>query len=62
MTATEVVVTLKRPPHSVFGELVADDDNYYRFRLTPDFVISLGARIKAAGEALAGKRVGADRS
>jgi len=57
VTATEVVVTLKRPPHSVFGELVADDDNYYRFRLTPDFVISLGARIKVAGEALTGERV-----
>jgi glucose-6-phosphate 1-dehydrogenase len=57
VTATEVVVTLKRPPHSVFGEVVADDDNYYRFRVTPDFVISLGARIKVAGEALAGKRV-----
>jgi glucose-6-phosphate 1-dehydrogenase len=57
VTATEGVVTLKRPPHSVFGELVSDDDNYYRFRLTPDFVISLGARIKVAGEALAGKKV-----
>jgi len=57
VTATEVVVTLKRPPHSVFAELIGDDDNYYRFRLTPDFVISLGARIKVAGEALAGKRV-----
>lgn len=57
VTATEVVVALKRPPHSVFGELIADDDNYYRFRLTPDFVISLGARIKVAGETLAGKNV-----
>lgn len=57
VTATEVLVTLKRPPHSVFGEIVADHDNYYRFRLTPDFVISLGARIKVAGEALAGKKV-----
>jgi len=56
-TVTEVVVTLKRPPHSLFGELVAGDDNYYRFRLTPDFVISLGTRIKVPGEALAGKRV-----
>jgi glucose-6-phosphate 1-dehydrogenase len=57
VTATEVLVTLKRPPHSVFGELVADHDNYFRFRLTPDFFISLGARIKVAGEALAGKQV-----
>lgn len=57
VTATEVLVTLKRPPHSVFGELVSEHDNYYRFRLTPDFVISLGARIKSSGEALAGERV-----
>jgi len=57
LTATEVLVALKRPPHSVFGELVSEHDNYYRFRLTPDFVISLGARIKMAGEALAGKKV-----
>ncbi len=57
VTATEVRVTLKRPPHSVFGEVVAEHDNYYRFRLTPDFVISLGARIKVPGEALAGQNV-----
>jgi len=57
VTATEVLVTFKRPPHSVFGEVVAAHDNYYRFRLTPDFVISLGARIKVSGEAFSGKPV-----
>ncbi|MGE5218906.1 MAG: glucose-6-phosphate dehydrogenase [Chloroflexota bacterium] len=57
VTATEVLVAFKRPPHSVFGEVVAAHDNYYRFRLTPDFLISLGARIKVGGEAFAGKQV-----
>jgi glucose-6-phosphate 1-dehydrogenase len=57
VTATEVLVTLKRPPHSVFNEIVDTDANYYRFRLSPDFVISLGARIKAPGEAMAGEEV-----
>ena len=57
VTVTEVLVTLKRPPHSVFGEVVADHDNYFRFRLTPDFLISVGARIKIAGEAVAGRKV-----
>ena len=57
VTATEVLVTFKAPPHSVFGELVSAHDNYYRFRLTPNFLISLGARIKVSGEAFAGKQV-----
>jgi glucose-6-phosphate 1-dehydrogenase len=57
VTATEVLVMLKRPPHSVFGEVVESHSNYYRFRLSPDFVISLGARIKVGGEAMAGEKV-----
>lgn len=57
VTATEVLVTLKRPPHSVFGGWVAGHANYYRFRLSPNFVISLGACIKMAGEAMSGERV-----
>ncbi len=57
VTATEVLVTLKPPPHSVFGEVVAAQDNYYSFRLTPDFLIALGARVKASGEAFAGQPV-----
>jgi glucose-6-phosphate 1-dehydrogenase len=57
VTATEVFVSLKHPPHAVFGETIPRQANYYRFRLNPDFVISLGARIKAAGEALIGEEV-----
>lgn len=57
VTATEVWVTLKRPPHSVFGEIVAPHANYFRFRLSPDFVISVGARIKVAGEEMIGEEI-----
>lgn len=57
VSATEVIVTLKRPPHSVFDEALLSQANYYRFRLSPDFVISLGARIKAPGETMAGQEV-----
>ena len=57
VTATEVLVTLKRPSHAVFEEVVDAHANYYRFRLSPDFVISLGARIKAPGEAMSGEEV-----
>jgi glucose-6-phosphate 1-dehydrogenase len=57
VTATEVFVSLKKPPHSVFGEVVPNHANYFRFRLNPDFVISLGARIKAGGEAMVGEEV-----
>jgi glucose-6-phosphate 1-dehydrogenase len=57
ITATEVFVSLKKPPHSVFGEALSGDQNYFRFRLNPDFIISLGARIKTTGEAMAGEGV-----
>jgi glucose-6-phosphate 1-dehydrogenase len=45
VTATEVIVKLKRPPLS---RLTANN-NYYRFRLGPDLSINMGARIKRPG-------------
>jgi glucose-6-phosphate 1-dehydrogenase len=57
VNATEVLVALKHPPHAVFDNAVLGRANYYRFRLNPDFVISLGARIKAPGEAMVGEEV-----
>jgi glucose-6-phosphate 1-dehydrogenase len=45
VTATEVIVKLKRPPLS---RLTANN-NYYRFRLGPDLSINMGARIKKPG-------------
>jgi len=55
VTATEVLVELKRPPQQVFGEAATGDSNYLRFRLGPDRVaIALGARTKRAGLAMFG--------
>jgi glucose-6-phosphate 1-dehydrogenase len=47
VTATEVRVTLKRPP---LRKLRPEDANYYRFRLGPDVIIAVGAQIKRPGE------------
>ena len=57
VTATEVLVELKRPPHDVFDEAELRDADYFRFRLTPDMSISLGARAKRPGEAFVGEAV-----
>jgi len=57
LTATEVLVTMKRPPQSVFGEVVSPHSNYFRFRLSPDILISVGARAKVEGEAMAGEDI-----
>jgi glucose-6-phosphate 1-dehydrogenase len=55
VTRTEVVVKLRRPPEIVEG--VALPRNYLRFRLSPDFVISLGASIKAPGDGFSPEEV-----
>jgi glucose-6-phosphate 1-dehydrogenase len=57
VTATEVLVQLKRPPQAVFDAVTQRQANYFRFRLSPDVSISLGARAKLPGEAMAGERV-----
>jgi glucose-6-phosphate 1-dehydrogenase len=56
-TATEVHVTLKRPPSDVFGERAPGHSNYLRFRLSPEVVIATGVRAKRAGEEMAGENV-----
>jgi glucose-6-phosphate 1-dehydrogenase len=57
VTTTEVMVDLKRPPLSVFDEITPAESNYFRFRLSPEVVISTGARVKKAGEAMRGEPV-----
>ena len=57
VTATEVLVELKRPPIDLFGDGRPADVNYLRFRLTPDMSISLGARAKVPGERMIGEEV-----
>jgi glucose-6-phosphate 1-dehydrogenase len=55
VTRTEVVVRLRPPPSIVPG--VSLPPNYFRFRLSPDFVIALGAMVRAPGERLAVREV-----
>src|SRR5947207_11695484 len=57
VTATEVTVDLQRPPLSIFDEPEPAHSNYFRFRLSPEVVISTGARIKQPGEAMRGEAV-----
>jgi glucose-6-phosphate 1-dehydrogenase len=57
VTATEVLVEFREPPQMMFGEHIPDASNYLRFRLSPDVVITMGARAKKAGEAMAGENV-----
>jgi glucose-6-phosphate 1-dehydrogenase len=55
VTGTEVVVKLRRPP-SVFSE-IPPPANYFRFRVTPDLMIAVGASVKKAGDEIEGEHV-----
>ena len=55
VTATEVIVKLRQPP-AVFTE-VPLPANYFRFRVTPDLMIAVGALVKKAGGQLEGQPV-----
>jgi glucose-6-phosphate 1-dehydrogenase len=61
-TFTEVRVELHRPPQRVFGGIDAmpHDNNYLRFRLSPDVVIAIGAMTKNPGEEMTGHPVELD--
>lgn len=56
VTATEVVVKLKRPPRDIFGEHQQDAD-YYRFRLGPEVTLALGMHVKRPGHPMVGENV-----
>jgi glucose-6-phosphate 1-dehydrogenase len=58
VTATEVMVTLRRPPQRVFSgvELRGHQPNYFRFRLGPEMEIALGAQTRR-GEGGASEQV-----
>lgn len=57
VTSTEVFVTLKRPPHLLFDDVVAAPPNHVRFRLSPHVVLELGARAKRPGDKMTGETV-----
>ncbi|MBC7778979.1 MAG: glucose-6-phosphate dehydrogenase [Proteobacteria bacterium] len=50
VTATEVLVSLRRPPQQVFPDTIPAQSNYVRFLLGPRQVaIAIGARVKRRG-------------
>lgn len=60
VTATEVLVRLKRSPRPVLDELDPPLANYYRFRLSPEVVIALGTKSKRPGELMVGEPIELD--
>jgi glucose-6-phosphate 1-dehydrogenase len=52
VTATEVLVRLRRPPQRVFSGFAFSEGapNHFRFRLGPEVEIALGAQIRASGD------------
>jgi glucose-6-phosphate 1-dehydrogenase len=57
VTATEVLIRLRRPPAAIGDANRGHRPNYLRFALSPDITISFGARVKAPGEAMTGADV-----
>jgi glucose-6-phosphate 1-dehydrogenase len=57
VTATEVMVELKRPPQTVFHDATPGPSNYFCFRLSPDVFISAGAHVKTPGDEMVGEEV-----
>lgn len=55
VSTTEVFVQLKHPPQVVFDRVEADRSNYFRFRLSPNVFISIGARVKKPGPEMVGE-------
>jgi len=57
ISATEVVVNLKRPPLAIFDAGTTMTSNYFRLRLSPEVVIGAGALVKRNGEDMRGEPV-----
>jgi glucose-6-phosphate 1-dehydrogenase len=57
MTVTEVTVELNVPPQVVFPEKTPPQGNMLRFRLSPQVVIAIAARVKRPGEGMTGEPV-----
>jgi glucose-6-phosphate 1-dehydrogenase len=57
ISATEVVVNLKRPPLAIFDAGTTMPTNYFRLRLSPEVVIGEGALVKQNGEDMRGEPV-----
>ena len=57
VTVTEILVEFKRSCCRMLDEIEPPLPNYFRFRLSPNVTIALGATAKVPGEALVGERL-----
>ncbi|HEY9279607.1 MAG TPA: glucose-6-phosphate dehydrogenase [Eoetvoesiella sp.] len=57
VTGTEVLVRLKPPARVIFDAAASGQTNYFRFRISPEVVISVGTRVKKPGAAMIGESV-----
>ena len=57
ITATEVLVKIKSAPMAIFDDISPATSNYFRFRLSPEVIISAGARVKQHGIEMHGEPV-----
>jgi glucose-6-phosphate 1-dehydrogenase len=57
VTCTEVIVRLKEAPHTVFSEDLSGHADSFRFRLSPEVLVAIGARSKLPGEHMCGEDV-----
>ena len=55
VTCTEATVQFKRPPREAFGELVPGSSAHMRIRVSPDFSVGFGVRVKIPGERMVGR-------
>ena len=60
VTCTEATVEYKRPPRETYGELVPANSAHLRIRVSPDFAMGLGVRVKIPGERMVGRDVELD--
>jgi glucose-6-phosphate 1-dehydrogenase len=57
VTCAEVIVQMKLPPRSVWGDIGPEDANRLRFRIGPDVAIAIDLQSKVAGEEMVGEEV-----
>lgn len=57
VTSTEILLRLKTPFARIVDAGRTEQPNYFRFRISPDVLISIGAQVKEAGEAMTGHPV-----
>lgn len=55
--ATGVFVEMREPPQRIFPPSSTSGPNYFRFELSPEVAIALGARAKTPGEGMQGEPV-----